>query len=257
MIGGIPASGQDAEHILDFVLSLWSAVGCSPSDGDSSTGKGSAIETVNDGEMWTCPRRRVTSSRFKSVSQGQRIHRGSIRFFSATADRQAPRLMARGKPMSRESLRILLADPQTASRHALQVQLEDAGFCVDTATSGSDVILVCDIDPPDILILDVRLPDMDGFEVCEYVRHETRDLDLTVIILTEPTDEMTRTYLGQMVDYAGGDYFLARPCDSKLLIQLIDDLRNERDKADECCRGGFPTRVVWPTTRSPSFASIC
>ncbi|UCC30553.1 MAG: response regulator transcription factor [Phycisphaerales bacterium] len=133
--------------------------------------------------------------------------------------------------MSRESPRILLADPQTASRHALQVRLEDAGYTVDTVASGSDVILMCDVDPPDILILDVHLPDMDGFEVCEYVRHETRDLDLTVIVLTEPTDEMTRSYLGPMVDFAGGDYFLAKPCDSKLLIQLLDDLSDGGDQA--------------------------
>ncbi len=155
--------------------------------------------------------------------------------------------------MSRHSRQIVLADPQRASRRTLCQQLEDAGFCVQTATTGGDVILLCDIDPPDILIIDVDLPDMDGFEVCEYVRHETRDSDMTVVITTDPADEMTRRYLGQMVDYAGGDYFFARPFDGRLLVQLLSELDSEWAQSDDQLHNAFPTRVVWPT-RSCSLA---
>jgi DNA-binding response OmpR family regulator len=139
---------------------------------------------------------------------------------------------------------------QCASRHALQAHLEEAGYGVQTAGNGEDIIVLCDIDPPDVLIMDVHLPDMDGFEVCEYVRHETRDSDLTVILLSEPTDDMTRAYLGQMVDYARGDYFFAKPCDGKLLVQLLDSLFEETDGTDGHYTALlFPTRAVWPTTR--------
>ena len=86
---------------------------------------------------------------------------------------------------------------------------------------------MCDMAPPDILIMDVHLPDMDGFDVCEYVRHETRDCELTTIIVTDVDDEMTRTYLGQMAEYVGADYFLAKPCDGKLLVKLVDSLARE------------------------------
>ncbi|MGB2984791.1 MAG: response regulator [Phycisphaerae bacterium] len=158
--------------------------------------------------------------------------------------------------MSRTSPRIVLADPQRSSQRLLRRQLEDAGFHVEIAANGSEVILLCEIDPPDILILDVDLPDMDGFEVCAYVRHETHDSDITVIIMTETTDEMTRTYLGQMVDYAGGDYFFARPFDGRLLVHLLDGLSNQADQSNDQPRAVFPTRVVWPTTRTRSFASI-
>ncbi len=152
--------------------------------------------------------------------------------------------------MSLRSPRVLLADPQHATRHLLLQQLEDAGYNVEAATTGGDVMLLCGVRPPDVLILDVRLPDVDGFEVCEYVRHETRDKDMTVILTTEPTDELTRTYLAQMVDYAGGDYFLVKPYDGRLIVQLLDELSAKADTRGACCSAAVPTRVVWPTARS-------
>ncbi len=150
---------------------------------------------------------------------------------------------------------VLLADAQRASRRALQIHLEEAGYDVQTTDNGEDIILLFDIDPPDALVMDVHLPDMDGFEVCEYVRHETRDLDLTVIILSETTDEMTRSYLGQMVDYARGDYFFAKPCDGTLLVHLLDSLFEEIHSDDEPTPSRCPTRAVWPTTRLHCLAS--
>ena len=97
--------------------------------------------------------------------------------------------------------------------------------------------------------MDVQLPDMDGFEVCECVRRETRGSDLTVIITTEAIDQMTRAYLGQMVDYVDGDYFFAKPCDGKLLVQLLDDLAEKAHDMSEDRRSISPTHVVWPTSR--------
>ena len=150
--------------------------------------------------------------------------------------------------MARKPRRILVADDEDTSRNALRHQLVDAGYDVCTTTFGSDVILLCDLDPPDVLIMDVHLPDMDGFEVCEYVRHETREFDVTIIIMTEVNDEMTRAYLGQMVEYAGGDYFIANPCDVKLLLTLLDDLTAEEGPVSDRSGAAFPTRVTWPTT---------
>lgn len=152
--------------------------------------------------------------------------------------------------MNQQAPRILLADPQHNSRQLLRQQLEAAGYHVDTVTTGGDVILLFELDPPDVLIMDVRLPDMDGFDVCEYVRHETRGSDVTVIVLTEPHDDMTRIYLGPMVDYAGGDYFFAKPCDGKLIARLLEDVFVDADEPVAALVAGSPTHVVWPTART-------
>lgn len=150
--------------------------------------------------------------------------------------------------------RILLADPQHASRRALSRLLEDSGFDVQTVSNGGDVILQCESEPPDILILDVDLPDMDGFEVCHQVRCDTAHADVTIIIVTEPKHEMMRNSLGHMVEFAGGDFFFARPFDGRLLAQFLEDFRDDDDNTSVARRACSPTRVVWPTARSRSLS---
>lgn len=152
--------------------------------------------------------------------------------------------------MTSDTPRILLADPECHSRTALCRELERAGYAVQVAEDGEDVLLLCDLDPPDVLIMDLKLPGMDGFEVCECIRRETRAADLTIIIITDAADQMTRTYLGQMIDFVDGDYFFTKPCDAKVLIQLLDDLSYRPELLTEARIPGFPTQVVWPTSRS-------
>ena len=159
--------------------------------------------------------------------------------------------------MKRQPLRVLVADGQSTNQNKLHRQLVGAGYHVCSTASGSDVLLLCDLDPPDVLIMDVHLSDMDGFEVCAHIRHETPDVDLTVIIMTEASDDMTRSYLGQMVEYAGGDYFLAKPCDCRLLLKLLDELSAERRRKHDRSSPLFPTRVTWPTKRSRSSTAPC
>jgi CheY-like chemotaxis protein len=122
---------------------------------------------------------------------------------------------------------VLLVDAEDAARHALETHLEDADYDVNTTLSGRDAIAVCEAHAPDIIIMDIYLPDMDGFEVCEHIRYETHDHDVTIIVMTEPNDNLTRSYLGSMVEFAGGDYYFSKPCDGKLIVQLLDDLTAE------------------------------
>lgn len=152
--------------------------------------------------------------------------------------------------MNSASNRVLLADPQPDSRRIIRQALETAGFTVETAANGQDVLLACEVDPPDILILELRQPDCDGFELVQLVRYETRDRDLTVILMTEPSDDMTRAYLGPMVDFAGGDYYFSRPCDGSLVVALIEKLNSGRTTVPNEPLVTSPTHAVWPTSRS-------
>ncbi len=144
--------------------------------------------------------------------------------------------------MNRVLPRILLADGSPRNLSSFRRQFENAGFPVRALATAADVIISCELDPPDVLILDLHLPDMDGFEICTYVRRETRDYDVTIIVMADVSDDLTRAYLGQMVEYAGADYFVAKPCDGKLLLELVDilvhRLREENDRSvAEACAG--------------------
>ena len=66
---------------------------------------------------------------------------------------------------------VVVADADPTSRAVLQNCLVDAGFPVSSACTGGDVLVLCDIEPPDALIVDGRFPDMDAFELCDRVRH--------------------------------------------------------------------------------------
>lgn len=148
------------------------------------------------------------------------------------------------------ALRVLLADHQESSRIALRRLLESAGHEVQSAATAAEVMLSCEAATPDVVILDLNLPDTDGFELCACVRRELRDDNVTIILATSRHDKLTRHYLHQMAPYAGGDYFFTKPCDGKLIVSLLEQIA-ERDA--ECSGQGkactFPTRVVWPTAR--------
>jgi|GEM_PF-3275279 len=131
---------------------------------------------------------------------------------------------------------VVVADADPISRTILQNCLVDAGFPVRVAGTAEDVLVLCDMEPPDALIVDGPFPDMDAFELCDRVRHETRDFDVTVIFVMEVSDDMTRAYLNQMVDFAGGDYFVAKPCDTHWLIRLLDTIPRRKSTSSDRSR---------------------
>ena len=132
--------------------------------------------------------------------------------------------------MRRKAVSVVIADSHTESRNLLLRHLEDAGFPVRSATNAEDVFVLCDIERPDVFIIDAQLHGMDGYEVCERVRHEAKDDDITIIIMSDIVDEMTKVYLGQMVDFAGGDFYVAKPCDVHWLVRVLHTLPKNRHR---------------------------
>ncbi len=151
--------------------------------------------------------------------------------------------------MHQRQTRILVADNDTAGRANLQRRMADSGYDVQFASTASDVIWHLHAGELDVLVLDVGLPGMDGFQLCECVRESPGGADTTIVVVAAAADEMTRTYLGQMVESAGGDYFFIKPYDTRLLAKVVDEAVWEQPVAVDRRVVGFPTRVVWPTSR--------
>ena len=123
--------------------------------------------------------------------------------------------------MPRSDFSILIVDDDAGIRDVLTSRLARAGFATEAVTCGEDALLACSPEPPDVMILDVTMPGMDGYEVCERIR-ETVEKPISVVFLTGTTHAGTTSCLEQLVQRAGGDYFLAKPHDPRLLIDLID-----------------------------------
>ena len=118
---------------------------------------------------------------------------------------------------------ILVVDDDMCIRKGLKLRLEGAGYKVSTAGNGTEGIMIFDENGADLMILDVTMPDIDGFEVCKSVKQKE---DIPVIFLTGSQNQMVRDFLPQMVDAVGGDYFMRKPFDARLLMKLIGGILN-------------------------------
>lgn len=123
--------------------------------------------------------------------------------------------------VQRSDYSVLIVDDDAGIREILTTRLSMAGYACSAVASGEDALLAFSPEPPDVMILDISMPGMDGYEVCARIR-ETVDKPVSVIFLTGMTHAGTNSCLEQLVHHAGGDYFLAKPYDPKLLIELID-----------------------------------
>jgi two-component system sensor histidine kinase/response regulator len=103
--------------------------------------------------------------------------------------------------------KILVVDDNEANRLLAQDTLKDEGYEVVLADGGEEGLRVFDKELPDCVLLDVRMPDMDGFVVCERLRALPRGADTPILFLTGLRDVDTFDRALR----AGGDDFLSKP----------------------------------------------
>ncbi len=102
----------------------------------------------------------------------------------------------------------------------IEVCLRPAGFDVSTRSDGPSGLEAALAEPPDLLILDVGLPKMDGWEVLSRLRADLRTRNLTVLVLTAHAQEETR----ERADRGGADAFLTKPFRPNDLRRVVSRL---------------------------------
>jgi len=80
---------------------------------------------------------------------------------------------------------LLIVEDDLDTSEMLRVYFEAQGYRVVTALTGQDALQKCRTEPPNLILLDVRLPDIDGFEVGQHLQHDVRTSNLPVIFVTE------------------------------------------------------------------------
>jgi two-component system, OmpR family, response regulator MprA len=111
--------------------------------------------------------------------------------------------------------RVLVAEDDRSVRHSLERTLRLEGFTVTTATTGREAVDACLVDLPDLVILDVMMPEMDGLTACRALRPRFRDLP--ILMLT------ARHEVGDRVAglEAGADDYLIKPYASTELVARV------------------------------------
>ncbi|HBY94899.1 MAG TPA: hypothetical protein DEP84_13245, partial [Chloroflexi bacterium] len=101
---------------------------------------------------------------------------------------------------------ILVVDDDSLLRRSLALNLEEAGYRASTAANAEDALALARRDPPDLALLDISLPGMDGLEA---LRHFQEELDVPVIFLTARRRELDEA-LGLEL---GADDYVTKPFD--------------------------------------------
>ncbi|OGT91040.1 MAG: hypothetical protein A2514_09230 [Gammaproteobacteria bacterium RIFOXYD12_FULL_61_37] len=113
--------------------------------------------------------------------------------------------------------RVLVVDDSISARQALLLAVNDAGFQVLTAIDGLDAIRVLEETPADLVVTDLEMPRMNGFELISHLRANARTRDLPVIVVTSRSTRKHR----ERAELAGADLYLTKPFDAKDLgIQM-------------------------------------
>ena len=118
--------------------------------------------------------------------------------------------------------RVLIVDDDIEIMDWLSMDLQMSGFCIDSATDGLSGLQKAQNGNYDIIILDVMMPNMDGFEVCKNIRKSAKTKNIPIILLTaKGTIEDKITGFG-----SGADDYLVKPFDiQELLVRMRALLR--------------------------------
>lgn len=120
--------------------------------------------------------------------------------------------------------RILVVDDEDELVKAVQVRLEYVGYEVLTASDGQTGLELAKKEKPDLIVLDLMLPKMDGYKVCALLKADTRYKKIPVILFSARVQDKDV----QMGKEVGADAYITKPFDHQVLTAKIKELLQEK-----------------------------
>ncbi|HQZ73081.1 MAG TPA: response regulator, partial [Chitinophagaceae bacterium] len=112
---------------------------------------------------------------------------------------------------------ILIVDDDDSIRSLLQQELGDAGYSIEEASNGKEALEKVRINRPDLIILDIMMPEMNGFDVAAILKNDPNTMDIPIIVLSVVQDKARGFRIGV-------DRYLTKPIDTGLLFNEIGSL---------------------------------
>jgi len=126
--------------------------------------------------------------------------------------------------------KLLIVEDNTELLELMRLGFKQAGFSVSTAANGVEAIKKARSLSPDVILLDLILPEMDGFAACEALRRSDETSAIPIIMLTGLTSEFTR-FAGME---SGADEYVTKPASPEQLLPKVRYwLRHARAKPGE------------------------
>ena len=120
---------------------------------------------------------------------------------------------------------VLIVDDDDALTDVLSLRLKKVGFETRIASCGQSALSMARNQRPGVILLDVRLPDVDGLELCQQLGDDPATADIPVIILSG----LERPDIIRSARAAGGCFFLRKPYDPNALLILIRQAIEDAD----------------------------
>jgi len=133
--------------------------------------------------------------------------------------------------------RILVVDDEPEAVELVEFNLKQAGYAVTTAIDGAEALKKARHQTPDLIVLDVMLPEMDGFEICKTLRLDAATARVPIIMLTAKAAEIDRV-LGLEL---GADDYVTKPFSPRELLLRVKKILSRtpsEEKAEEQMRYG-------------------
>ncbi len=124
------------------------------------------------------------------------------------------------------SNRILIVDDQPDLANLMADMLVDAGYVTRTADNARDALSEIQLDPPDLLLLDVHMPDLDGYEVATMLKSDPATASIPIIMVSALDGRGSRL-IGLE---SGAEDYLSKPIDPAELVAKIRNLLRLRER---------------------------
>ncbi len=113
---------------------------------------------------------------------------------------------------------VLVVDDDPAQLANIKNIIADAGYLVSTAKNGAEALQKAKVDKPDIIFLDIVMPEMDGFQTCRQLNNDSDTKNIPVIFVTSKKQKADRLW-AQM---QGGKAYITKPYSAD---EIIDQLK--------------------------------
>lgn len=113
-----------------------------------------------------------------------------------------------------KSKRILVADDELHMIRVIKLLLERAGYTVETARNGREALASILLDPPDVLLTDINMPQMTGEQLCQALQQQLPGREFPIFVMTSMTEHENRAWTEKISNAA----LLEKPVSMRLLI---------------------------------------
>ncbi len=119
-----------------------------------------------------------------------------------------------------EANKILISEDSTSIREMLTVLFEEEGYTVISAEDGIEALNKARSERPDLIVLDLMMPRMDGFKVCRMLKFDESYKDIPILMLTARSSANDRL----MGEEVGADAYLIKPFEPDELLKEVEEL---------------------------------